>query len=74
MRMKLWMITHPDYSYDEYDVFIVWAKDENDARRRAGAKSADEGVECWLDPAQSTCEELLDKGKPGIVLGSFNAG
>lgn len=60
--------------YDEYDSKVVRAATESKARTMASQNPGDEGSECWLDPIQSTCDVIADRGKPAVILESFNPG
>ena len=79
--MKLWLLKATDkaeelgkQSWDSYDSFVIREETEQNARLRASTEAADEGADTWLNPELSTCKELIGKGKPEIVIGSFNAG
>jgi len=71
--MKLWNVEAEDYSYDEYDSFIVWAKTPEEAIEIAKAASTDcIGRTNFKNGATAT--EIKKPRKSGVVLGSFNAG
>jgi hypothetical protein len=73
--MKLWVITTEKYDYDEYDGFVIRAKNKKEARELAvkAAKSGDNAY-VFADPERSKCVEILKKGTPEVILSSFNAG
>ena len=87
--MKLWKLTPNGGDkaegawspwYDKAFGFVVRAEDENEARviadSNAGAENETWGtdkVHPWLDPRQSTCEELLPDGPSGLILQDFHA-
>lgn len=58
---------------DAYESFLIRARDSKEARRIANIKHADEG-HIWEDPKLSSCRKISDRGKPGIIISSFNAG
>lgn len=73
---KVYLISRPDadIGYDEYDSFIVVARDESEVRNLAKVEVGDEGEAVW-DTAEITL--IADKcadNQPRTVLGSFNAG
>ena len=75
--MKLWILSRTDsVDYDEYDSFVILAKDEAEARQlaeAAGSPYRKAGI--WLNSDKCTCEQLTRKGKKAeVILGSFNAG
>ena len=74
--MKLYKIERTTkIDYDEYDSFVIRAKNEQHARKLAKqANGIHSLADEWLDPATSTVEVLTPKGEAGIILGSFNAG
>lgn len=84
--MKLWILkaNKKVLDWDSFDSFVVKAQTERDAREIAqenGATECDIGTgynikrgPFWLESQYSSCKELKPTGKPGIVLGSFNAG
>ena len=73
--MKLFLLTRDNYTWDEYDAFVIRAKNEDEARKLA-AKEGERSFESvhWLDKTVSTCEEIKIKGDKEIILSSFNAG
>lgn len=75
-RMKLWLIQR-DYKnvyYDEWDALLIRAESEQEARAIACAYAISTGYR-WIRAGEpSTCIEVKVEGKPGLVLGSFNAG
>ena len=61
--------------YETYLGFVIRAKSEASARKMANGEARcclakDE----WLDPAYTTCIELLKSGGEGIILSSYKAG
>lgn len=77
--LNLYLIALDDYSYDEYDSFVIAAKDEPEARKIAIEKSADGAyVETWTKVWNKAKIELIGKAirgtEKGIILESFNAG
>lgn len=68
--MKLFKVEAASCDYDEYDAFIVWAKDAEEAialaQKETGFASNFEGG--------VTATEVKKPLKSGVVLGSFNAG
>lgn len=77
--MKLWLLRPREGQaawerwYDKAFGFVVRAKTEAEARKLAGENCGDEGDACWLDSAQSTCEELTRKGKSCVIIQDFHA-
>lgn len=77
--MKLWLLQPIEGQaawerwYDKAFGFVVRAKTEAEARELASEDCGDEGKMCWLDSAQSTCEELTRKGKSGVIMRDFRA-
>ena len=59
---------------DEFDAKIVRARSAEDARARANNPDRYMEDNMWGDPSWATCEQLLEDGAPGVVLGSFNRG
>jgi len=59
--------------YDVCDGKIIRAKTAALARQMANVDVWDEG-EIWTDPNKVTCEELLFKGEPGVILEDRNPG
>ena len=70
--------------YDKVFGFVVRADNEKQARALANAQGGDEcgpvrqsvyrmGGDPWLDPDQSTCEELTAHGEAGVILRDFAA-
>ena len=71
--MKLFLLSRSNYTWDEYDAFVVRAENEEEARELASKENTFEAVH-WLDKTVSTCEEIKIKGDKEIILSSFNAG
>lgn len=72
-NMKAW-----EPWYDKAFGFVVRADTEEQARLLAHGDSGDEtpwqkDTGPWLDPAQSTCEELTANGEAGVVIRDFAA-
>lgn len=87
--MKLWLLTLNDFEkYGTWDVacgFVIRAKDEQSARSMIKPNQFGEdftgGDEIerfdynpWLDPNESTCEQITKKGKAEIIIRDYNAG
>jgi hypothetical protein len=76
--MKLWLVTRSDYDnghvYDCADAFVIRAESSDDARMIASKNCGVEGGSVWLRDDKSICEELLQSGKPGLILTDFHAG
>ncbi len=76
--MKLWFVSKRTpgheamWGYDCYYAHVVRAETEHQARSMV--PSGDEGASVWLDPAQTTCEELPAQGEPEVILSDFLAG
>lgn len=67
--MKIYHICFTGCDYDEYDSFVVIAKDEEQAIEQIkDSIPYGEFVESVL------CVGVTDETEPRIVLGSFNAG
>lgn len=58
--------------YDEYDRFVIKAKDSKQARKLASIRD-DYDKKVWLNPKKSSIEKVKDTGKSEIILDSFNA-
>lgn len=78
--MKLWILSRTDrVDYDEYDAFVVLAKDEASARKLAAEEDpnptyCDRGYD-WADSKHVKCEQIsLRTAKAQVLLGSYNAG
>ena len=70
--MKLFKLTRTDsVDYDEYDSFVVRAKNEKEAR---DLLQKEHSYDTWPNGSNVTCEVLRNKGDPEIIIGSFNAG
>lgn len=81
--MPYYLVSRTDYvGYDEYDAFVVKAKDEKEALSFCYSPfyDEDERYENLRTTDQNfrsgciTIEKLDAKRQPGPVLGSFNAG
>jgi hypothetical protein len=74
--MKLFLLERiGDYNYDENVGFVIRATSHGSAREIASNKSCgDEPQETWIDHEKSSCKEIKQFGKPGIILADFNAG
>ena len=68
--------------YDKAFGFVVRAETEEQARQMANGNGGDEcgpvksyvyrtGGDPWLDPKQSTCEELTADGEAEIIIRDF---
>lgn len=65
--MKLYEVTAAYYGYDEYDAFVIWAKNPEEALAIA--------QECTANfDAGATVREVVKPKVSGILLSSFNAG
>lgn len=63
--MKIWLLETTDFSWDEYDAFVVAAETVAEAVKVVNRKQA---------AAYWTCTEVVPGDEPRIILGSFNAG
>ena len=72
--MDLWNLKNLDSGLDIVAEFVVRAESEDDARRFASEQAGDEGPGQWLDPALSSCEKVVKKGKAGVVVRAFVPG
>lgn len=85
--MKLWLITPKDdldpkndpwaIVYDCYHGFVIAADDEQEARKLAHERGADEkraNRNAWLSAKYSDCVELVAGDTSGIILSDFHAG
>lgn len=79
--MKLWILSRiDDVGYDEYDSFVVLAKDESEARELANdydpvASYDTRRKHRWDNSKIVTCEQIsLRTRKAFVLLGSYNAG
>lgn len=74
--MKLWLLTNLKMpgEYDTTQAMVVRAKDEQTARKMAAEKvdsyTRDER-DHWLDPSATSCEQLLARGKPEVIIVDF---
>lgn len=74
-KMKLWLITTEEYSWDDYKGFVVRAETEDQARTMAeGEAGTYSNGSVFADKTKSKCEEIKAKGEAGVILDSFNAG
>ena len=71
--MKLFLLTRDNYRWDEYDAFVIRAKNEDEARELVSKVDRFEAIH-WLDKTVSKCEEIKIKGDKKIILSSFYAG
>ncbi len=65
----LWLVSVEKVDYDQYDAFVVRAKDAADAQRLASDK-----FEKWQLEGGIAVEHIPGDGPDEIILGSFNAG
>lgn len=72
--MKLFKVEAASCDYDEYDSFVVWANDGQQAVALAVALAQKETGYASNFKEGATATEILKPKKPGVVLGSFNAG
>ncbi len=77
--MRVFHLEHQDYvDYDEFEGFVVHARDEEQARRVAydyTSKDSDSNIADFLDPNKVVCRELpIDEPEPHVVLASYKAG
>jgi len=56
-----------DVGWDEYDAFVVRAKNEEEAITICSEQA-------FFNKDNTTVKEINSKGKSGVILGSFNAG
>lgn len=47
---------------------LVRAENEEQARKIAANQVWDEGIDAWLNPSKSRCEELTVDGEPGDIM------
>ena len=73
--MKLWLLRPIDQSAppwspwrDKVLGFVICAADEQSARSLAAADPGDEESEAWLDPAISSCVELVPGSYETVVM------
>jgi hypothetical protein len=73
--MKLFLLKRDgsDIGYDQYDSFVIIAKNEEEARNIADNSCGDEG-RIWNNKDLVSCDIILPKGSSGIISSSFNAG
>lgn len=67
--LKLYLCTPETCGWDEFDGFVVLAKNKSEALELV----TDIHTECFEHQGYITIEEV-DMNKKGIILGSFNAG
>ena len=73
--MKLWKLTRiDDFDYEEYDSFVVRAKNEERAKEIVLLYHPHEAYGSWTSNDKVKCEEIKKYGKEEIILGSYNAG
>lgn len=73
--MRIYKIERKKCGYDEYDAHIIVASDENQVRRLAINKKADESSMEWrLAKVTLVSDYTGEKVRPFILLSSFNAG
>ncbi len=75
--MKLWLLQYPNASYADIYGVVVIAPTEDDARRLAVAPI--EGSTFYqnpeyLDPAKTTCTEVVVGGESRVVLAAKDDG
>lgn len=66
--MKIFLVETDDFEYDEYDAFIVRAKDEAEALK-PGKQYAQDAIR-----GEITVVEVKPEGESKVILASFNAG
>jgi hypothetical protein len=76
--MRLWILRPVNEEsapwepwFDRAFGFVIGAGDEDAARQLAASDCGDEGPEAWLDPALSSCQELV--ASEGILMRDFQA-
>jgi len=79
--MRLWILRPVDEKskawqpwFDKTFGFIIEAEAEIKARELANNEGGDEnrgGQNPWLDPKQSTCQELLPIGEERVIMEDF---
>ena len=57
--------------YDKAFGFVVRAENEYNARLLASKDAGCEEASAWLDPAQSSCEELASNGEGEVIMRDF---
>ena len=73
--MKIYTITHEDFSYDAYMGHTVVANSELEVRELAKDISADEGKEIWnTAKIEEHGKYTSDKTEPFILMSDFQAG
>lgn len=76
--MKLYLVSSDDYSFDEYDAFVVLANSKAEAIKIACTPSGYDTSDCFEDYQKANgldVEEIdLTNEEPRQILGSFNAG
>lgn len=62
--------------YDKSFGFVIIAGSEAQARHLANENAGDEnrnGLRPWLDPALSSCKELIPSGEARVVITAFRS-
>jgi len=78
--MKLWLLSRTDRVYfEEFDSFVVLAKNEVEARKLAAAfdpkSSYDPRKHDWTESKYVKCEQVsLRTAKAQVLLASYNGG
>ena len=74
--MKLWLLDRHDWGYDQTVACVVIAENEEEARQMAEDEARYDGEEPgkFLDPAESSCDEVRLADGPKVVLEHFHAG
>jgi hypothetical protein len=70
-EMKLWLLVIKKETPGYMDIMarcVVRAKNEQKARELASKVAMDEGLETWIDPTFSSCEQLTAAGKEKIII------
>lgn len=70
--MKLYQVNASRTGWDEYDAFVVWARDANEALLVAQAEAAKHYT--YNFESGATVTEITQPETAEVVLGSFNAG
>jgi hypothetical protein len=84
MKLFLLSLNYPERgrSYEQFVEFLMRAADEQHARTLAAAFVRGETqqfpneheIAGWTDPSRTTCLEVHEAGKPGIVASNFRHG
>jgi hypothetical protein len=74
--MKVYLVERTDeVDYDEYDSFVVKAESKKEALKLCQTEADDWSYHQDTFRENNTkISELLNEGKKGIILGSFNRG